>query len=148
MTPITLNKAILVTWEWAGTYAMRKDKTAAILSADLDPSTVKLIVESLHKHNYVGPTTMASCIADPNSAPCRYLEATFSTSGSNDYVRMTCGESEATLLARMVRNLSVEFSDDDSTEIVTWEEQTADKEWVQGSYKQPSDAAIGYRNDR
>jgi hypothetical protein len=103
-----------------------------ILEQSKTPEQVAEILQILYAQETYTVGEMAHFVADPSANPYRsQISPT-----SSGYKRISCGH-HPWLEARLVKDLSVESSDDDLKETVTWKEQTASGEWIQKQYTIP-----------
>lgn len=124
----------LITWEWMGESATTKNKIIHILDSSKTPQEVAEIVELLYAQFSYTIGEIAHFTADPSANP--YKSQISETAPG--YPRIICGH-HPWLEARRVKDLSVESSDDDFHETVTWSEQMASGEWRQEQYIVPKD---------
>jgi hypothetical protein len=111
-------KAWLVTWEWAGEHAKRKDKVAAIFNSRLSAERIREFVEFIYLSEYCLGERMAYALhKDKNPYPAHFG----SLKGVKREGQIHCGHNPH-LFARLVDDLAVE-RDEHGNEKATWKER-------------------------
>jgi hypothetical protein len=115
-------KAWLVTWEWMGDHAKRKDKIVAVLDPRLSPLRVREWVERLYLNTYgIGDQVYYALHRKKNPYPAKFTDG---RSMSWPPI-IHCGHNPF-LMAHLVDSLTVERSED-GTETVMWSDVRSKK---------------------
>jgi hypothetical protein len=109
-------KAWLVTWEWMGEHAKRNDKIAAILNCRLSVPRVKELVEFLYLTEYY---TLSEKMAVAQRRKDNPYPARAETAARRPLI--SCGHNPH-LLARLVEDLTVEYSPAGKDKTIAWKE--------------------------
>lgn len=122
--------AWLVTWEWIGNHAKRKDKIAAILNWRLSPERVAEIIEIIHANEFY---TLAERLAIAKNKKLNPYQTGYGAiQGIPWEGRLLCGHNPF-LEARLVDNLCV-VKDNEGNQTLVWDEhEKPDLSWIQGN---------------
>lgn len=122
-------EAWLVTWEGMSESAAKDNKIVHILDPSKTSEEVAEIIQLLYAHFSYTVGELAHFTKEPSANPYK-SQISKTVTG---YHRIACGH-HPWLEARLVKDLSVESSDDNQKETVRWKEQMASGEWKQKQY--------------